>query len=118
MIIWQPENQPISVISPKNNGPVVKIGACTITPNEKYFITSDRAGVVSIWSLATGEFVRSFDFHDAFIDRIACSVDEEYIACGTRRSRNPVRLWHISTGDLSLEAEVGLLGNLFFCMKE
>lgn len=116
LIQWYPDNKPEGAGVEerlRENMATADVGLSMISPQENYFITSNMDDVVTIWTMQGGAVVHHI-LHDAYVDMLACSHDERMIACGTGRSQNTVRVWLTSTGEMSFECEVGMLGAMAF----
>ena len=116
LIQWYPDNKPegngVEELLAVNMA-TADIGLCLISPQENYFFTSNMDAVVTIWAMGPGDVMHHLR-HAAYVDMLACSYDEAMIACGTGRSQNTVSVWNTSTGQVSFECEVGMLGAMAF----
>ena len=88
-------------INPAPKLPIFKstgiVNSVAFSPDGEYVLTGDSNGVVRLWDAGTGEKLRDFIGHTAFIeDGVAFSPDGKYVLTGSWD--HTVRLWDTETG--------------------
>jgi WD40 repeat protein/class 3 adenylate cyclase len=88
-------------INPAPKLPIFKstgiVNGVAFSPNGQYVLTGDSHGMVRLWDSGTGEKLRDFTGHTAFIGyAVAFSPDGKYVLTGSWD--HTVRLWSRETG--------------------
>lgn len=71
------------------------VGACTLTQDEKFLITSGRDRAVRVWDIASRENVVTFQHH-SYVPVIALSPDDKRLVTVT--DEGEMRVWELASG--------------------
>lgn len=78
-------------------GQVSNITDIKLSPDGKYFATSDKRSVFKLWETATGREIRTFTARTGSVNTIAFHPDGKRIFSGN--GDKSIRVWNIQTGE-------------------
>lgn len=101
--IWQPFTGDSRQLCEHSSG----ITSLAISPNRQILASGSEDATIQLWSLVTGEQIRTLAGHSSGICSVAISPDGRILASGS--SDKTVKLWQLDTGAEMLTAQ-GHLG--------
>ena len=71
------------------------IKSITFSPDGKYIASGGADNTIKLWSVDTGQQIKSLEGHTSNIQSIAISPDGKFLASGSADSDNTIRLWNL-----------------------
>lgn len=82
----------------KDKDELATIVSFTMTDNEKFIVTGNTKGIITIWSVNTGTILKKFKAHEGEIASLVISSDSKSLITGGYDKK--IHIWNISTSKL------------------
>jgi RNA polymerase sigma factor (sigma-70 family) len=96
--VWDIPNEKRITINEAERSKRNFTGSISFSPDSRLLAAGDLQGAVQVWNAATGEEVRSFRGHRAWITATAFSPDGKALVSAS--ADHSLRLWDVATGKL------------------
>lgn len=74
--------------------------------DSKYLASADQNGVIKIWSMPSGELVRTINAHTELVQDVSFAEDNKTLVSASLDKK--VKLWNIETGECLFTQDVGV----------
>lgn len=74
-----------------------------ISPNKKYLLSGDAQGIMRLWNLKTGDFIRQYEGTPGLVSRVRFTPDGYFVLGGG--DDGFIRIWDTESGDYFYELQ-------------
>lgn len=87
------------------------INAVAFSPGGRFFLSASDDKNIKLWDISSGKEIRTYSGHDDFVNSVVFSPDGRFFLSG---SDTGMKLWQVSTGEMTHEFPGDLMNSLFF----